>query len=258
MASVRLENLMKRFDRVTAVNNVSLDVANEEFFAMIGPNGCGKTTILRLIAGLTEPDSGSIYIGDRLVNNLKPEERSVNMVFQGYALWPHMKVFDEKAYSNLSFGLKIQKYLRERITGIAGKVAHQVGIDTKLFSRKPGQLSAGEKQKVAIGRAITIPPTVFLMDEPLSNLDPPSRLRVMSEIKRIHEELKTTTIYVTQNLTEAMAMADRMAVMKEGTIQQVGTPEQVSSHPSNDFVADFIKYHDYLYYLHTRRTKPNK
>jgi len=254
MASVRLENLTKRFDRVTAVNNVSLDIANGEFFAMTGPNGCGKTTILRLIAGLTEPDSGSIRIGDRLVNNLKPEERSVNMVFQDYALWPHMKVFDEKAYSNLSFGLKIQKYLTERIKGIAGKVADQVGIDRQLFSRKPGQLSAGEKQKVAIGRAITIPPKVFLMDEPLSNLDPPSRLRVMSEIKRIHEELKTTTIYVTQNLIEAIAMADRMAIIKEGTIQQVGTPEQVYNHPVNNFVADFLKYHDYLHHLHTRRT----
>jgi len=258
LAKVRLENLTKTFGHVTAVKDVGFETFDEEFFVIVGPNGCGKTTILRLIAGLIEPDSGNIYIGDRLVNNLKPDERSVNMVFQGYALWPHMKVFDEKAYSNLSFGLKIQKYIRERITGIAGKVADQVGIDRKLFSRKPGQLSAGEKQKVAIGRAITIPPTVFLMDEPLSNLDPPSRVRVMTEIKRIHNELKTTTIYVTHNLIEAMAMADRMAVMKEGTIQQVGTPEQVSSYPSNDFVADFIRYHDYLYYLHTRKAKPNK
>ena len=258
MAKVRLEDLTKTFGHVTAVKEVSFETFDEEFFVLVGPNGCGKTTILRLIAGLTEPDSGNIYIGDRLVNNLKPVERGVSMVFQGYALWPHMKVFDEKAYSNLSFGLKIQKYLTERIKGIAEKVADQVGIERKLFSRKPDQLSAGQKQKVAIGRAITIPPKVFLMDEPLSNLDPPSRLRVMSEIKRIHDELKTTTIYVTQNLVEAMAMADRMAIMKEGTIQQVDTPEQVSSHPANDFVADFIKYHDYLYYLHTRRTKLNK
>jgi len=253
LAKVRLEGLTKTFGHVTAVKEVSFETFDEEFFVIVGPNGCGKTTILRLIAGLTEPDSGNIYIGDRLVNNLKPEERSVSMVFQGYALWPHMKVFDEKAYSNLSFGLKIQKYLTERIKGIGEKVADQVGIERKLFSRKPDQLSAGEKQKVAIGRAITIPPKVFLMDEPLSNLDPPSRVHVMSEIKRIHDELKTTTIYVTHNLVEALAMADRLAVMKEGTIQQVGTPEQVCSHPANDFVADFIKYHDYLYYLHTRR-----
>jgi len=258
LAKVRLEDLTKTFDRITAVKDVSFETNNEEFFVIVGPNGCGKTTILRLIAGLIEPDSGNIYIGDKLVNDLKPMERGVSMVFQGYALWPHMKVFDEKAYSNISFGLKIQKYLKERIKGIAGKVADQVGIDRQLFSRKPDQLSAGQKQKVAIGRAITIPPKVFLMDEPLSNLDPPSRLRVMSEIKRIHDELKTTTIYVTHNLVEAMAMADRMAILKEGTIQQVGTPEQICSHPANDFVADFIKYHDYLYYLHTRRTNLNK
>jgi len=255
LAGVRVENLTKTFDRVTAVKNVSFEVKNEEFFVLVGPNGCGKTTILRLIAGLINPDSGNIYIKDRLVNDVKPAERGVSMVFQGYALWPHMKVFDEKAYSNLSFGLRIQKYLTERIKGVVGKVADQVGIERKLFSRKPDQLSAGEKQKVAVGRAITIPPKVFLMDEPLSNLDPPSRLHVMSEIKRIHDEMKTTTIYVTQNLVEAMAMANRIAVMKEGTIQQVGTPEQVCSHPANDFVADFIKYHDYLYYLHGRRTK---
>jgi len=258
LAKVRLENLTKTFGHVTAVKGVSFETYDEEFFVIVGPNGCGKTTILRLIAGLTEPDSGDIYIGNKLVNNLKPEERNVSMVFQGYALWPHMKVFDEKAYSNLSFGLKIQKYLTERIKGIAEKVADQVGIERQLFSRKPDQLSAGEKQKVAIGRAITIPPKVFLMDEPLSNLDPPSRLRVISEIKRIHEELKATTIYVTQNLIEALAMADRVAVMKEGTIQQVDTPEQVCNHPANDFVADFIQYHDYLYFLRARETKLNK
>jgi len=258
LASVRLENLTKQFDRVTAVNSVSLEVANGEFFVLIGPNGCGKTTILRLIAGLINPDSGNIYIDDKLVNNVKPVDRGVSMVFQGYALWPHMKVFDEKTYTNLSFALKIQKNLTEKIKGTVRNVADQVGIEKKLFSRKPDQLSAGQKQKVAIGRAITIPPKVFLMDEPLSNLDPPSRLHVMSEIKRIHDELKTTTIFVTQNLVEAMAIADRIAVMKEGTIQQVDTPEQVCNHPANDFVADFIQYHNYLHYLSTRRTKLDK
>ena len=258
MARVRLEDLTKRFGRVTAVKKVSFEVVNGEFFVIVGPNGCGKTTILRLIAGLTKPDNGNIYIGNRLVNDVKPAERGVSMVFQGYALWPHMKVFDDKLYSNLSFGLRIKKCLTEKIKGIVGNVADQVGIDRQLFSRKPNQLSAGEKQKVAVGRAITIPPKVFLMDEPLSNLDPPSRVHIMSEIKRIHDELNTTTIYVTQNLVEAMAMADRIAVMKEGTIQQVDTPKQVYSHPANDFVADFIKYYDYLYYVHARRTKLNK
>jgi len=258
LAGVRLENLTKRFDSILAVNNVSLEVANGEFFVLVGPNGCGKTTILRLIAGLINQDNGNIYIEDKLVNDVKPVERGVSMVFQGYALWPHMKVFDEKTYTNLSFALKIQKNLTEKIKRTVRNVADQVGIERKLFSRKPDQLSAGQKQKVAIGRAITIPPKVFLMDEPLSNLDPPSRLRVMSEIKRLHDELKTTTIYVTQNLVEAIAMADRIAVMKEGTIQQVDTPEQVYNHPVNEFVADFIKYHDYLHYITPRRTKSDK
>lgn len=245
MASVRLENLTKRFDHATVVDQVSFEVEDGEFFVIVGPNGCGKTTILRLIAGLIEPDSGSIYIDGKLVNNVNPSERGVNMVFQGYALWPHMKVFDENNYSNLSFGLKIQKNLTEKIRKTVGNVADQVGIERKLFSRKPGELSAGQKQKVAVGRAITIPPKVFLMDEPLSNLDPQSRMRIMSEIKRLHDELETTTIFVTHNLVEAMAMAERVAVMKEGTIQQVDTPEQVYNHPANDFVADFIQCQDY-------------
>ena len=258
LASVRLEDLTKRFEHVTAIKKISLEVRDGEFLAVVGPNGCGKTTMLRLIAGLTKPDSGNIYIGDRLVNDVKPAERGVRMVFQGYALWPHMKIFDEKLYSNLSFGLRIRKYSIENIKGVVGGVIDKVGIGRHLLSRKPSQLSAGEKQKVAIGRAITIPPKVFLMDEPLSNLDPPSRLKVMSEIKRIHNELKTTTIYVTQNLVEAMAMADRIAIMKEGTIQQVDTPEQVYNHPANDFVADFIKYHDYFHHLGAHRTELDK
>lgn len=258
MASVRLENLTKRFGNVAAVKEVSLDVMDGEFFVIVGPNGCGKTTILRLISGLIEPDSGNIYIEDRLVNDVKPSERGVNMVFQGYALWPHMKVFDEKNYSNLSFGLKLRKNLTEKIKKTVGNVADQVGIEEKLFSRKPTELSAGQKQKVAVGRAITIPPKVFLMDEPLSNLDPQSRFRVMSEIKRLHDELKTTTIFVTHNLVEAMAMAERVAVMKEGTIQQVDTPEQVYSRPANDFVADFIQYQDYSRFRSARKKESSK
>lgn len=258
MASVRLENLSKRFENVVAVDKVSLEVESGEFFVIVGPNGCGKTTILRLIAGFLQPDSGSIYIDGKLVNDAKPSERGVNMVFQGYALWPHMRVFDEKNYSNLSFGLKIQKNLTERIKKTVGNVADQVGIERKLFSRKPDELSAGQKQKVAVGRAITIPPKVFLMDEPLSNLDPQSRMRVMSEIKRLHDELKTTTILVTHNLVEAVAMAERIAVMREGTIQQVDTPEQVYSQPANDFVADFIQTQDFSRFLKTHKKESSK
>lgn len=256
MASVRVENLTKRFGRVIAVKGINLEVGNGEFFVIVGPNGCGKTTLLRLIAGLIKPDSGNIYIEDRIVNEVKPADRGVRMVFQSYALYPHMKVFDKKKHSNLSFALKVRRFLTERIMGIVGRVADEVGIERKLFHRKPNQLSQGEKQKVAVGRAITIPPKVFLMDEPLSNLDPPSRVRVISEIRRIHDELRTTSIYVTQNLVEAMAIADRLAVMKEGTIQQVGTPEQVYNHPANDFVADFIKYYDYAYHLRALRNEP--
>jgi len=254
---VRLENITKRFGRAVAVNGVNLEVGDGEFFVIVGPNGCGKTTLLRLIAGLIKPDYGNIYIRDRIVNKVRPADRGVRMVFESYALYPHMKVFDERKYSNLSFALKIRRFLTERIRGIVEKVADDVGIERKLFDRKPNQLSQGEKQKVAVGRAITIPPKVFLMDEPLSNLDPPSRVRVISEIRRIHDELRTTTIYVTQNLVEAMAIADRLAVMKEGTIQQVGAPERVYNYPANDFVADFIKYYDYTYHLRTLKKRAN-
>ena len=256
MAAVRLENLTKRFGKVIAIKDVNLEAGDGEFFVIVGPNGCGKTTLLRLIAGLIEPDYGNVYIGDRIVNEAKPADRGVRMVFQSYALYPHMKVFDEKKHSNLSFALKIRKFLTERIGNIVERAADKVGIERRLFDRKPNQLSQGEKQKVAVGRAITIPPKVFLMDEPLSNLDPPSRARVISEIRRIHDELRTTTIYVTQNLVEAMAIADRLAVMKEGTIQQIGTPEQVYKHPANDFVADFIKYYDYMHRLRALRNEP--
>ncbi|MEM2876056.1 MAG: ABC transporter ATP-binding protein [Candidatus Bathyarchaeia archaeon] len=251
LVKVTLENVTKRFWNVVAVNDVNLEVRDGEFFVLVGPNGCGKTTLLRLIAGLIKPDRGNIYFDDALVNRLKPVERGVRMVFQTYALYPHMKVFDEREYSNLNFALKIRKYMSDRIRNIVERVADDVGIERSLFDRKPDELSHGQRQRVAVGRAITIPPKVFLLDEPMSNLDPPSRVRVMKEIRRIHEELRTTSIYVTQNLVEAMAMADRMAVMREGAIQQVGTPEEVRKHPVNEFVADFIRYYDYASYFRT-------
>ena len=253
MAKVTLENLTKKFGKVVAVNDVNLQIRDREFFVLVGPNGCGKTTLLGLIAGIIQPDKGNIYIDDVLVNNLSPSERGVRMVFQSYALYPHMKVYDERKYSNLSFALKLKRFMTEKIRSIVSRVAEDVGIQRELFDRKPHELSQGEKQKVAVGRALTITPKVLLMDEPMSNIDPPSRVKMMEKIRQLHEELRITTIYVTQNLNEGMALADRLGVMNEGKIIQVGTPEQILNHPVNEFVADFIKYYDYTSYLRSFR-----
>lgn len=244
MAKVRLENLTKRFGDVLAVSNLSLDIKEREFLVLVGPSGCGKTTTLRLIAGLEKPDSGNIYIDDDLMNQVKVGRREVQMIFHNYALWPHMKVSGEKGYDNLSFALKVRKWLDRDIKDRVGDIAGRIGIDSQLFSRKPGQLSDGQKQRVAIGRAIVIPPKVFLMDDPMTNLDPPSKIRVREEILKVHEQLRTTTLYVTHNMADAMAMADRIAVMKEGSILQVDTPEKLYHHPLDDFVADFIRSYD--------------
>jgi multiple sugar transport system ATP-binding protein len=253
MAHLSLEDVTKRFGDVIAINSLNLNIPHGQFFVVVGPTGCGKTTMLRLIAGLIKPDRGRICIDGRLVNDLSPSRRGVRMVFQGYALYPHMKVFDEKGYSNLSFALKLKKYVSSKVKSVVMDLAEQVGIEKSLFSRKPKELSSGQQQKVAVGRAITIPPAVLLMDEPLSNLDPKGRMKVMDEIRRLHEELKTTTVYVTHNLAEAMAVADRMAVMNEGSMEQVDTPENVYNYPANDFVADFIRYFDSGYQLARRR-----
>jgi len=253
LAKVTLENLTKKFRKVVAVNDVNLQIRDREFFVLVGPNGCGKTTLLGLIAGIIQPDKGNIYIDDVLVNNLSPSERGVRMVFQSYALYPHMKVYDERKHSNLSFALKLRRFMTEKIRSIVSRVAEDVGIQRELFDRKPHELSQGEKQKVAVGRALTITPKVLLMDEPMSNIDPPSRVKMMEKIRQLHEELRITTIYVTQNLNEGMALADRLGVMNEGKIIQVGTPEQILNHPVNEFVADFIKYYDYTSYLRSFR-----
>ncbi len=240
MPRVLLEVLTKRFGSVLAVNNLSLDIRDREFLVIVGPSGCGKTTTLRLIAGLEEPDSGNIYIDDVLVNDVRVGKRGVQMIFENYALWPHMKVLDEKDYANLNFALKIRRWLDRDIRGRVADVTQKLGIDSRLFTRKPDELSHGERQRIAIGRAIMIPPKVFLMDNPMTNLDPPSTVRVRKEILRVHQELRTTTVYVTHNMAHAMAMADRIAVMKDGSLVQVGTPENLYEHPLDDFVADFI------------------
>jgi multiple sugar transport system ATP-binding protein len=248
-----LEGLTKRFGNVLAVNNLSLDIRDGEFLVVVGPSGCGKTTTLRLIAGLEEPDSGNVYIDDELMNEVGVGRRGVQLIHQNYALWPHMKVSDEKGYTNLNFALKIRKWMGIDIKDRVEDISRRIGIDNQLFSRKPDELSDGQKQKVAIGRAIVIPPKVFLMDDPMTNLDPPSRIRVREEILEVHKQLRTTTIYVTHNMADAMAMADRIAVMKEGSILQVDSPKQLYYHPLNDFVADFIHSYDSSFAWRDRR-----
>jgi len=241
MNKVRLIDLSKRFGNVLAVNNLNLEIKGGEFMVLIGSSGCGKTTTLRLIVGLEQPDSGDIYIDNELMNNVRVGQRGVQMIFQSLALWPHMKVAHEKKYANINFALKIKKWLDEDIKNRVEDVARRIGIDRQLFSRKPQELSEGQKQKVAVGRAIIIPPKVLLMDEPMSNIDPPAKVTIREEILKVHKQLRITTLYVTHNMADAMIMADRIAVMKDGTILQVDTPRELYNNPRNSYVADFVK-----------------
>ena len=234
MVRIRLENLNKRFGDVVAVDNLNLDIRDGEFVALLGPSGCGKTTTLLMIAGIYKPTSGYIYFDDRVMNDVPPKDRNIGMVFQSYALYPHMKVFD-----NIAFPLKLKKVPRQEIEKRVREVAKILGID-KLLDRKPSQLSGGQQQRVALARAIVKQPDVFLMDEPLSNLDAKLRVMMRAEIKRIQRELGITTIYVTHDQLEAMTMADRIAVLNEGRLQQYAPPEDLYNRPANLFVAGFI------------------
>ena len=234
MAKVLLEHIIKQFGQVTAVNDVTLDVPDKQFTVLVGPSGCGKTTCLRLIAGLEEATSGNIYIGDRVVNDVAPKDRDIAMVFQNYALYPHMTVYD-----NMAFGLRLRKYPRPEIDRRVKEAAELLGIQT-LLERKPKQLSGGQRQRVALGRAIVREPQVFLMDEPLSNLDAKLRVQTRAEIKKLHARLQTTTVYVTHDQVEAMTMGDRIVVMKDGLVQQVDSPMNLYDRPANLFVAGFI------------------
>ncbi|MBW2000272.1 MAG: sn-glycerol-3-phosphate ABC transporter ATP-binding protein UgpC, partial [Deltaproteobacteria bacterium] len=234
MANVLLKNLTKRFEDVIAVNKVNLEIRDREFIVLVGPSGCGKTTTLRMIAGLEDITEGEIYIGDRLINNLPPKDRNIAMVFQSYALYPHMNVFD-----NMAFGLKMRKMPRGEIEIRVKKAAEILGIES-LLERKPKQLSGGQRQRVAVGRAIVRDPQVFLFDEPLSNLDAKLRVQMRTELKKLHERLQATVVYVTHDQVEAMTMGDRIVVMKDGVVQQVGTPLELYNRPSNLFVAGFI------------------
>ena len=234
MASVVYDHVTKRFGDVAAVNDLSLEVADKEFLVLVGPSGCGKTTALRLLAGLEELTEGQIRIGDRLVNDVPPKDRDIAMVFQSYALYPHMSVYD-----NMAFGLKLRKMPREDIKRRVHEAAQMLDLQ-ELLERKPRQLSGGQRQRVAVGRAIAREPAVFLMDEPLSNLDAKLRIQTRAELGKIHQRVGKTTIYVTHDQVEAMTMGERIAVMKDGLLQQVGPPEELHDRPVNLFVAGFI------------------
>jgi len=235
MADVILEKLTKRFDdNVVAVKAIDLEIKDKEFIVLVGPSGCGKSTTLRMVAGLEEISEGNIYIGGRLVNDVAPKDRNIAMVFQNYALYPHMNV-----YKNMAFGLKLRKFPKSEIDERVRRAAKILGIE-ELLNRKPKQLSGGQRQRVAVGRAIVRDPEVFLFDEPLSNLDAKLRVNMRSELVKLHQRLETTMIYVTHDQVEAMTMGDRIVVMKDGLIQQVGAPLEVYDHPTNVFVAGFI------------------
>ncbi len=234
MADVSLRNVVKRFDDVEVVRNISLDIPDNEFVVLVGPSGCGKSTTLRMIAGLEEISGGDIYIGGHVVNDLPPKDRDIAMVFQNYALYPHMSVFE-----NMSFGLRLRKFPREEIKKRVDHAARILDI-TELLERKPKALSGGQRQRVAMGRAIVRNPKVFLFDEPLSNLDAKLRVQMRTEIKRVHQMVKTTTIYVTHDQVEAMTLADRVVVMNSGVIEQIASPQDLYHHPKTKFVAGFI------------------
>lgn len=235
MASITLKEITKEFDKgVPIIKNLNLIINDGEFLVMVGPSGCGKSTTLRMIAGLEEITKGEIFIDDRLVNHIPPKNRDIAMVFQNYALYPHMTVYD-----NMAFGLKLRKYSKSAIRKRVNEAAEILELGD-LLDRKPKQLSGGQRQRVALGRAIVRKPKVFLFDEPLSNLDAKLRVQMRTEIKKLHLQLKTTMVYVTHDQIEAITMGDRIAVMKDGEIHQIGSPTEIYQKPQDLFVAGFI------------------
>ncbi len=234
MASVTFDHVYKRFGDVIAVNDLNIEIADKEFLVLVGPSGCGKTTALRCLAGLEDISDGRILIGDQVVNDVAPKDRDIAMVFQSYALYPHMTVYD-----NMAFGLKLRKTPKEEIKQRVEKAAKILGIE-HLLDRKPRQLSGGQRQRVAVGRAIVREPKVFLFDEPLSNLDAKLRVETRANISKLHQQLQTTFIYVTHDQVEAMTMATRIAVITKGILQQIDTPQTLYDKPNNLFVAGFI------------------
>jgi multiple sugar transport system ATP-binding protein len=233
MATVTFDHVWKRFGDFAAVQDVSLEIGDGEFMVLVGPSGCGKTTALRMIAGLEEISEGTLKIGDRVVNDVAPKDRDIAMVFQSYALYPHMSIYD-----NMAFGLKLRKVPKAQIEQRVNEAARILGLEN--LKKKPRELSGGQRQRVALGRAIVREPSVFLMDEPLSNLDAKLRVQTRAEIARLHQRLGTTTVYVTHDQVEAMTMGTRIAVMSRGLLQQVGPPQELYDNPKNLFVAGFI------------------
>src|SRR5918996_6628901 len=234
MAQGSLRKVVKRFDDVEAVSAIDLDIADKEFVVLVGPSGCGKSTTLRMIAGLEEITDGEIAVDGEVVNDVPPKDRDMAMVFQNYALYPHMTV-----YENMSFGLRLKHYPKDEIKRRVSEAARILDL-TELLERKPRQLSGGQRQRVAMGRAIVRNPKVFLFDEPLSNLDAKLRVQMRTEIKRVHQKVRTTTVYVTHDQVEAMTLADRVVVMNRGVIEQIGAPNELYHKPATKFVASFI------------------
>ena len=234
MARVHLENVTKKFGDVVAVKNVNMDIADKEFIVFVGPSGCGKTTTLRMIAGLEEITEGKIFIGDRLINDVPPKDRNIAMVFQSYALYPHMSVYD-----NMAFGLRLRGVSKKEIDQRVAEAAEILGL-TELLNRLPKQMSGGQRQRVALGRAIVRNPQVFLMDEPLSNLDAKLRVQMRAELQKLHRRLQATIVYVTHDQVEAMTLGGRIAIILNGELQQIDSPLTVYEKPLNRFVAGFI------------------
>jgi iron(III) transport system ATP-binding protein len=231
---IHLDGVVKRFGAVTAVDRAELDIEDGELFTLLGPSGCGKTTLLRLVAGFYQPDAGDVYFGDRRVTGLAPYERNIGMVFQNYALWPHMTV-----RANVSYGLRLRKLSAAEIDRRLAEGLRKVNL-IGFESRYPGQLSGGQQQRVALARALVLNPDILLLDEPLSNLDAKIRVQVRAEIRRLQQELKITTVYVTHDQEEALSLSDRVAVMKDGRVLQVGPPKELYERPRTRFVADFV------------------
>lgn len=234
MSNLRIENLTKKYGNVKALDDFSLEIKSGEFMVLLGPSGCGKTTAIRCIAGLINPSNGQIYIDEELVNDIPPKSRDIAMVFQNYALYPHMSVYD-----NIAFPLKMRKKSKSYTEEKINEVANLLGM-MDLLNRKPKELSGGQMQRVALGRALVREPKVFLMDEPLSNLDARLRMYMRTEIKKLQKKVGITTLYITHDQIEAMSMADKIAVMNSGLLQQVGTPQEIYNRPSNTFVAGFV------------------